>query len=289
DYQPSRGFDPKTINFARHLKREYIFQPSGTDRLEEVIEERKCNNGFSEYNVNANLEDPSNAQDQQPVGDAGSSSNLRIRGALCDREDGFTTRADIVDKNTQHGELESGAGDHPDKDLIHRKAINSDMAADSLRPRSSESTSGHSNGADRIAGSTPDTAPRIYSEVNSTVTPSHEVNTQNIGGLRILHASPCGDTYSEVHGDGTLRRQIRTSRIRTFVPPTSLTTRVLATPRPSPITVEVLSESYAPPSNNTATLRSFLPGDAPTNPRRNQRHLVRMEDSSRERGGALPS
>ncbi|KAJ8087299.1 hypothetical protein PM082_006129 [Marasmius tenuissimus] len=69
EYQFSPGFDPKTIDFARHLGYDgLIFQPvNNSDRFGEVPEEQKYS-GLSESNVNADLEDPLNTQDLQSVG-----------------------------------------------------------------------------------------------------------------------------------------------------------------------------------------------------------------------------
>ncbi|KAL0060726.1 hypothetical protein AAF712_012506 [Marasmius tenuissimus] len=182
----------------------------------------------------------------------------------------------------------------PYQDPLHKIVTSNDIVADRLQPCGSGSASGRNIGADLLAGNATDradTAPDMQSEFTTV----HDINnTQNAGGVEITHVSPSG-TESRVYDDGhatqltSPRRQIRVSPIRLVARPTSLFPRVVATSHTSPITVEVLSGSYTPPSNNIATLRSFLPGDAPTNTRRNQRHLVRMEDSSQEWGGALPS
>ncbi|KAK1228049.1 hypothetical protein PQX77_008928 [Marasmius sp. AFHP31] len=286
EYQLSRGFDPKTINFARHLGyADHIFHPvNDSDRFKEVYEGQKYVNGPSESNANPDSENSSNAraQDQRPVRDADCCGGLQIRGASCDRKDEFSVSGGHIAHNTELGELESNS--HPDQDLLHRDVtVSNDMAADSLvRFRSPESTSGCYNGPDLLAGNTTNgagTAPRIQSAVNSTTT-SHEINhAQNVGRVGTSPSAPLDGANNRIHNDGLmiqhapLRKRIRVSRTRSFKPPTSLTALSLAAPHASPISVEVLP--FVP--SNTESLRSLLPGSgAPTAPRRNQRYCLEM-------------
>ncbi|KAL0060722.1 hypothetical protein AAF712_012502 [Marasmius tenuissimus] len=317
EYQLSRGFDPKTINFARYLGYDHhIFQlTNDSDRFEDVLEgaltlnlvtraltlmkaKRKCRNGVGESIINPGSEGPSNTRDhaQHLVGDTDFCGILQ--GTPCDRKDKSTISEDRVANNTEPGGLESD--NHPYQvcycihisvlpfgptcwyDLHEYVTITIDIASNGPRPRSSGSALGGHDGTDLLAWNAIDVAHPVPSIdlVNNTITITHDAgNAQNIG----TYVAPSGTADSRLHDDGSIiqlippvRRQARASPIRSFAPP-SLVSRVLAILSPSPITVEVLSESIAPPSNTTATLRPYLPSNAPTNPRRNQRHLVKND------------
>ncbi|KAK1228048.1 hypothetical protein PQX77_008927 [Marasmius sp. AFHP31] len=255
EYQLSRGFDPKTTDFARHLGYvDYIFHPiNDSDRFKEVYEEQQCASGSSESNVNVGSEDLLNtrAQGQQPVGDADCCGDLQIQAVPCNRKDKSRVSGDHIANNTEPGELESGS--RPDQDLPHRDVtVSNDIAADGpARPRSPESTSGCDNSAaNSLAGNVTDgvdTSPRIQSAVDSTVIASHDINnTQNVGGVEISHVSQSGDTDNRVHGDGSALQLAPSCRqIRLFTPFTSLIPRVLsATPCPFLTDLRTSFESF---------------------------------------------
>ncbi|KAJ8087363.1 hypothetical protein PM082_006193 [Marasmius tenuissimus] len=183
EYQLSRGFDPKTINFARYLGYDHhIFQlTDDSDRFEDVLEaKRKCRNGVGESIINPVSEGLSNTRDQaqQLVGDTDFCGTLQTQ---------------------EPGGLESG--NHPDQDLHEYVTITIDIASNGPRPRSSGSALGGHDGTDLLAWNAIDVAHPVPSIdlVNNTITITHDAgNAQNIG----TYVAPSGTADSRLHNDG---------------------------------------------------------------------------------------
>ncbi|KAJ8087313.1 hypothetical protein PM082_006143 [Marasmius tenuissimus] len=300
EYQLSRGFDPKTINFARHLGYGvHIFQPiDDSYQFKEVLKENFGVFDNSNGSVSGDSVDLSNVSDPQPVEDADSWGSLQLRLVQWLREVAPTIRLDDVASITHPGELESGDRRYqsvetercyPPGSTVHAQGSSSNLTAplhkdvaasnniviDCLQPCSSGSASDCNNGTDSPAGNVTggaDTAPSIHSEVNSVVTTRHDIhNTHNVGGVDISHVSPSGEADSRVHDDGPAvqltppPKLIRTSRMRIIAPFASLIPRVSATLRPSLTTAEDLWGSFG---------SSLSDSGAPAAPRYGQSHLL---------------
>ncbi|KAL0064033.1 hypothetical protein AAF712_008999 [Marasmius tenuissimus] len=228
----------------------------------------------SDASVNGDSADLSNASDLQPVKDADSWGSLQLRIEQWLRESATAITLDDVAGDTDPGELQSR--NHPYQvchctltlplpllltyfqNFLHKAVTASDdIVTDCTRLNGSGFALGCNIGADPLAGNAldgADTAPRIHSEIDTTVTARHDINnTHNIRGVKIPHVSPSGDADSGLYDDGPAvqlappPKHTRTSIMRSFTPFTSLIPQASTTPRPSLPTVEDIWGSFGSP------------------------------------------
>ncbi|KAK1225826.1 hypothetical protein PQX77_011237 [Marasmius sp. AFHP31] len=120
-YQLLRGYDPTTIDFARHLGQDVFFQP--------VINSARFNEVHEDPIYPVDSEGPLSMQGQREVADADPKDDNPVQGAACAREDEFTTSEyDIAAKRQRSdmGLARIEIRNCSDQDLYHKNDTTSD-------------------------------------------------------------------------------------------------------------------------------------------------------------------